>query len=297
MLSTMQIELTNACNNECMFCSNRLSKRPRKDMNLKLLQKIIDEIIIIKPAYPVGICGMGEPTLHSKFNDAIEIISRTPFSIGTNAIDLTEDKIDTIVKYQFTDIVFSVDATTNECYKALKNNDNFDLAIEHIKLFLDAIRDKDKFWNTICLQFVYCDTNKDDAKSFIDYWLDCTEGIEGVKIYVKSLCPSPIKEANSLYPPPLTDLSRLKTKSYIMIDTLDKPIIFNDCELFKSFAMIMSDGTYSPCCMSISDRYKIGNINNMSIRECYESEKMQKYIEMQLNQEYDKLPFCRSCQT
>ena len=294
MLSQLQIELTNVCNCECLFCSNRLSKREITHMNLDLLGKIVDELVDMKLPNPTGICGIGEPTLYPEFNNAIEIISRVPFSLGTNAINLTEDKIDTIIKYEFVDVSFSIDATTSETYFNIKNNENFDKAIEHISLFLDKIKGKYKFWNNIYLQFVYSELNQYEVQDFVDYWQESASEIDGILIYIKSLCPSPVVEANCLYPPLLVDLSHLKHDN-VVVDQLDKPIRFTNCELFKSFALIMSDGAYSPCCMTINDVYKVGNVQNMSIKECYESNTLQEYIKLQSNHKHAQIPFCKDC--
>jgi radical SAM protein with 4Fe4S-binding SPASM domain len=263
-------------------------------MDLHLLDKIITEVLMLKLPNPIGICGIGEPTLHPEFNEAIEIVSKIPFSLGTNAIALTEEKIDTIIKYKFANIVFSIDATTSDTYFKLKNNKCFDKAIGNIETFIDKIRIHDKFWDSIFFQFIYTEYNKHEVTMFVEYWQKRTQDIDGIIIYVKSLCPSPIRKANVLYEPPLENLSHLNGNN-IIVDNIDCVIKFTNCALLKSFALIMSDGAYSPCCMCITDEYNIGNVANASILELYNSNKLQNYIKLQAEHRYSDIPFCKDC--
>ena len=67
---TTDIELTNFCSQNCLFCPREKMARPSGFIELELLKKILLQLAAINSR--VTFCGMGTPLLHPKFPEIME---------------------------------------------------------------------------------------------------------------------------------------------------------------------------------------------------------------------------------
>ena len=75
-LMLIDFNLTELCNRTCEFCPRHDSKiYPNKDlhMDINLLNKIIDELAILKYKNRILFCGFGEPLLYKHIYHAIKV--------------------------------------------------------------------------------------------------------------------------------------------------------------------------------------------------------------------------------
>lgn len=95
MLHLVQIELTNKCNLDCVYCPRPHLKRKKESMKLETFEKILE--VFGGNTKAVGLSKDGEPLLHPDFNlfiDKLTAVHRGMIDIYTNGILLTEDKVD-----------------------------------------------------------------------------------------------------------------------------------------------------------------------------------------------------------
>ena len=100
------LKITNRCNLNCQYCYEYEGKRPLgQDMSQKLFRKTVDLILITTKKHSVNLLFHGgEPTLLSLdwFRDSVNYVhkkaevigKKTSFSIQTNLIDISDDKLD-----------------------------------------------------------------------------------------------------------------------------------------------------------------------------------------------------------
>jgi len=295
----VQIELTNACNAYCIMCPHRLTKRPIKHMRLYLIQNIVNEVKAMSIAtreLPMCISGIGEFTLHPHFFEAIEICSEVPFAFASNVQELDEFKQDCIIKNKFTVCTLSLDAFTKETFEKMRAGLSYDKVMKNILSFLDKLRKVDRFWDVVYIQFVVTSLNKDEIPAFMDYWIKQIGVLEGVKISFKPICPWPNKEANSLWPSPNV---KIVEHPKVVWGYYDRPFKFRDsgngCSMAFDWAQVLSDGTFSFCCLNDEDVYGIGNLYDNTLEELLNSEKMSGYRKLFKEKRYDEIPFCRDC--
>lgn len=297
MLKQVIVELTNACNANCVMCLRRHMKRPVKHMELDLLTKIIDEVEDKELATydnPIGLCGIGEPTLHPQLLNILNIVKRVPFGFGTNCENLTQEISQSLIDAKFTDFNLSIDAYSAQSHGQIKPGLSFHNVFLNTRRFLDLLKGKD-FWKNISIQFIVLDLNVDEVRDFIFFWLNLTKDLPQVTIYIKPVCEWPSSNGATQHYPSPNKFRRVESER-VIYGEFDKIVQFRDsCQMFDTFAQIQSDGSYSPCCMNSDDEYKVGNIRYNSIEELFNSDQMNFYREKFNSKSFDEIPYCKDC--
>ena len=106
---TVQIELTNACNLDCVMCSRFRMKRPIAHMNPELFRRIVDELVEL--SWPLDwLHHMGEPLLWSHFDEVKYVFQRglTP-TVSTNCVALTESRARVLLESGCNSVLLCID--------------------------------------------------------------------------------------------------------------------------------------------------------------------------------------------
>jgi radical SAM protein with 4Fe4S-binding SPASM domain len=136
------IELTNKCNQQCVFCpvNNKKVKRPiirpKKDMDIRNFEKIIKKYR--KYCYLVNISHHGESFLHPDFDKAISILKkyRVQYSITTNG-SLVGEHINSLKKYPPKLIMFSLYTLNTRKFKKLTRTGDLKKVLENIEKLIE----------------------------------------------------------------------------------------------------------------------------------------------------------------
>ena len=89
------IEVTNACNNKCIFCANRIMTRKLGMIDSKLVYKVLQEAFELG-TLEVGFYATGEPLLNKKIYDYIKKAKEIGYEyiyITTNGILANLDNV------------------------------------------------------------------------------------------------------------------------------------------------------------------------------------------------------------
>lgn len=271
-------------------------KRPVTHMDLGLLSKIIAEVEekhLATLDNPIGLCGIGEPTLHPQLLNALEIVKRVPFGFGTNCEALIPDVAEALIRAKFTDFNLSIDAYSGASHAKIKPGLYFCNVFSNAMNFIQMLKGRN-FWRQITIQFIVLDLNVEEVRDFIFFWLAATKDLSRTFVYVKPVCRWPLVNGDSQYYP--SPHFRLVEDSRVLYGDFDKPVTFREsCQLFNTFCQIQSDGSYSPCCMNSDDEFKVGNIANNTIEELYSSPKMEEYRKLFDEKRFYEIPYCSKC--
>jgi pyruvate-formate lyase-activating enzyme len=296
-LKQVIVELTNDCNSHCAFCPHRLSHRPVTHMPMSLLTKIVREVAELGFASDescLGLCGIGEPLMHPEFATAMRIAADhgVAFGIGTNG-HLLLDHIDNIIACDPSEVCMSVDAVTADVHHKLRTGTDFARVKTGVETYLQRIIAGAVAPRKLWVQMVVTTVNVHQAQQFADDWLPMVEQIPTARIFFKCVCPWPYHEANMFYPSPPPVLSdEVINHPQVVIAGFDPPIAFREsCSLFDGFGQVLSGGNYVPCCSPTEDYWGIGNLQDMTLLECFHSEKMEEMRHMPKTD----IAFCKDC--
>ena len=132
---TMEVEVTNACNHACVFCSNPHSTRKRRLIETSMLLRIMKEARNLGTD-ELGLYTTGESLMHKELPLLIREAKAMGYRyvyISSNGALATPEKAKEIIDAGIDSIKFSINSGSRATYKATHKKDEFDLVINNLK--------------------------------------------------------------------------------------------------------------------------------------------------------------------
>ena len=286
----INVELTNRCNLECVFCDHRAlkSKMTIADMDEGLLAKILSDskkqfFTEGKKIHELGLVGLGEPTLCRRLDRNLSLIARYTdifdrISINSNLVSLDDDMARLLLNSAINTYTFSVNASNRKAYLRLSGRDLFEKVMANLNHFFRLMKKKAKAAN---LDVQIMDSGINDVKELRNA-LSEAKGLDincfARKIYVK----------------PVLD----KSHGLLNVESVRGKQRY-PCWSIYSRIYIDVEGNFYPCTIG-NDSYRkrsnicLGNVRENSLLYLFNSEKIQ---EARHKAERGGLAFpeCRKC--
>lgn len=244
------IEPTSICNIRCVMCfqvdKSFTTKEHMGRMPFDLFKKIVDEAAA-NGTKAVTLASRGEPTLHKDFPQMLTYLSQKSafleIKINTNATRLTSDMSREILNSGVTDVVFSVDAGTKKTYEEIRVKGKFEQVVNNIKTF-NEIRTHEYPNSRTQTRISGVKVRDDqDIEQMISFW---SQHVDHVTI--KPATPrwdTYFNEPNNALTP---------------------------CKLVYERMYVWYDGTINPCDFDYKSKLAVGNLNDMTLKEAWNSE-------------------------
>lgn len=134
-LSKIYIEPTNRCNLKCVTCIRNSWEDSNGEMDWSVYQSFIDGLSVFPGLKTIAFAGLGEPLLHGKFLDMIQLAHgrglRTEMT--SNALLLTPDLSKELLQAGLDQLVVSVDGASNETYGDIRPGASLDGIIANVR--------------------------------------------------------------------------------------------------------------------------------------------------------------------
>lgn len=276
----LTVELTNACNLACTYCTSPLALRPRGVMQDATFEKLVasvrgDQIPRVR------LVGNGEPTLHPHFAAFARMMAAaTPFlSIVTNCQRLSDATIDAMLDAPFQLIEVSVDGGDKESYERSRVGGKFERLLENLSR-LKAARDARKAPTLINLRLMARPSQRGRELEMERFWAPYGDSL--MRQYVIKR-----KEQELDGDPDVYQSTQLAQGE------------FPRCALpFKSLDVTWN-GLVPLCHYSAAQIGEpgliIGDVNVQSLRAIWNSEIMRNYRRGHRQRLHDLTPICRGC--
>lgn len=271
------IEITNCCNNKCIFCYNHCMKRKRTFIDKKLCQKILLEAYHLG-SREVGFYVTGEPLLDERLAYFIEYANNLGYEyiyITTNGILANLDKVKQLYDVGLKSIKYSINAINEEDYKFIHNTNNFNKVISNLEKVYNW-----KINNQINLKvFVsYIATKQTNYRSEItDFFKEkCDEIVVMSAVNQGGLMPT--------------------INQYLSCDTGDGiNNIFNlPCNYPFNSVIVTCEGYLTACCMDFENLLTYADLNKMSLKDAWNCSLITEFRKKQLNHDV-KNSICNNC--
>ncbi len=300
MIKSSGIQITNQCNAGCIGCDGKMCSRPRRDMKPEELDKIVSDIQRLGIGgrhAPTGICGIAEGLLHPAFSEMASIMSRIPWCFSTNGIAFNEKRRTAVLDNKPVVAAVTMNFVSDKVAKlmGMGSSNNASKSIENTCAFIEETRARKEVWDReFYIVMVVSKHNLPELQEWIDFWLPKIEGIPGFKLMAKPMISWP--RLRSVVDPVMIDaFPPMEPHPLVVLTTAPPPVIRPTCQLLKSFAWVMSDGSYIPCCMCSDDLWHVGNVLEIGFEGCYNSDAMNKYRALHDQKRYSELPLCGTC--
>ena len=133
--SNFLIELSNACNHDCIFCAHQKMQRKIGKIDKEFAFDILHQAYNLGTR-EVGFYATGEPFIVNDLADYIakaKDIGYTYIYLTSNGALATPEKIREVINAGLDSIKFSINAPTRKLYEFIHGHDDFDAVVEHLK--------------------------------------------------------------------------------------------------------------------------------------------------------------------
>lgn len=264
------IEVINICNLRCIMCPYEemvtRKTRPQGKMNDPLFKKIIDEVAPF--AELIYLHGLGEPLLHPKIFEFIKYAKKKGLRVGisTNAMLLDKTKSRKLLDSDIDYVILAMDGATKETYEKIRVGGKFEQVEQNIRQFLQLKKERKRKPFTV-IQFITMAENEKEVGLFLKKWKG--------------------KGANVVRIKPKIALKDKDKKGKVKVT----PYCFH---IFRSLNVYWN-GTVAPCCEDVHGRYLLGNVKKESLKELWNSKKMQNLRKKNFQGKREQINICRTC--
>ena len=331
----LQIEPTDHCNLSCRMCIPHFTGQkeihgvPKGIMKMETYRRIVDGIVKDKVRFDhVIFQWLGDPSLHPHLEEMIAIAQdRLADQVGylridTNAIVLTPERMDRLVEVYARRpelpllVVFTMDAVSRDVYLDVKGQDALERVRRHVRHFImrraqlpfDDVRLNAQF------QFVLQPGNAHETKAFVEYWqnfLACHGGKRGYdEIMIKRLALDAGGEgqieADTLYEETI-EKQRIRAlpegPAKVLLwenrawESTAKPAgsFRQPCPGMWLTPVIRHDGHLMMCCVDLSGKLDLGDLNTHRFKTLWEGPIAQAYRLSHIQGRFDEAGPCGSC--
>jgi len=228
------IEVTQRCNNNCMYCYNVWKCKPDYPKAEGTTEQIKEIILRIKKeasAKLVGLSG-GEPMMREDIMDIVKYITemRIYQNLITNGTILTKNKIKELVDSKVSMFEITLLSSKQEMHNKLTRNNSFDKVI-------DSIVNIKEYDGKVAVAFVATKPNIKDVKETVE--LAVAMDVDGIMFNRFNPGGEGLKYIDELLP----SISELKTA----LETLDK--------IAEEYGIFISSQIPIPQCLIDMDKY------------------------------------------
>lgn len=241
------IEITNYCNNKCLFCANRKMTREKKYIKPEIVEKALRECYNLGTR-EVGFYATGEPLINEKLEKYIYLAKNMGYKyvyLTTNGILANKDRIDKLFQSGLDSLKFSINAIDREMYKKIHGTDNFDVVVNNLKeaYCLKKEKYKDKRISVSYIMTKYSLEPKNNIKAFFknisdEVVIDMARNQGGL-----------IREIDYL----VDNVENIKLPCFYVFNSIN----------------ITCEGYITACCMDFQNYLAYADINKTSIEEAW----------------------------
>lgn len=133
----MLLEITNICNDRCIFCANAKMSRKKKMMDFAFGKKILKEAYD-SGTREVGFYATGEPLVNMELEKYVEYAKQLGYQyvyITTNGALLDKKRAESLIEAGIDSVKFSVNASNAKDYLLVHGQDDFEKVLSHIITF------------------------------------------------------------------------------------------------------------------------------------------------------------------
>jgi radical SAM protein with 4Fe4S-binding SPASM domain len=263
-----------------------------KLMKNDLFEKIIVEISKNHlPFTYVYLFLQNEPLLDKDIFRKLRMIKkisngRLKTGIATNGTLFTNEKIKELLESEVDELIFSIDALTEDTYKKIRQGLDFNKVMRNINNVIDSGYDK-----YLAVKFVIQKDNILELQDFIKFWKEKHVTVQLSPLNNRS---GDLDVYNELIVN-RTINSSLPKFMHKARNVLFEKITHAGCPVPITAFNILYNGDVILCCDDFSNKMIVGNVNESSIKEIWHSKKYDSLRDLLFREGNKKISVCQGC--
>jgi radical SAM protein with 4Fe4S-binding SPASM domain len=263
----ISVELSGVCNlscPECMTGSGMLNRR-NDYIDFEIAGKIASELS--GRTQSVWLCFQGEPMLHPRFFDIVDLFRKMSPVISTNGHFLDGERCHMLAGSALKKVIISYDGVTSAAYNTYRAGGDHARVTEGIRLLAETVKFR-KSPLSMEIQFLIGRHNEAEAKAAAQF--------------AKSVNASFTIKSIQLLDPARAErwMPADKTKSrYEIRNGHYMPLMAPKRGCFRMWrgAVINTDGDVVPCCYDKNAGHVMGNLYDQSFKEIWYGERYRSF--------------------
>ena len=274
----MLIEITNLCNDACIFCYNKNMVREKGFIEPALVDRVLNEAYELGMR-EVGFYTTGEPLLNKSLEEYIfkaKTIGYEYVYITTNGVLADINRMEKLIGNGLNSIKFSINAIDNDEYTFIHGKNDFEKVITNLKKLYNY-KLKNNISINIFVSYIKTKYNDRNIKEIKDFFNDICDEVVIMNV-----------ENQGGLQPEINDL--LLSHSDVELDTTKKlPCSYP----FKS-VIITREGYLTACCLDFQNYLAYADLNKTSLKEAWGNEVIRKLRREQLESNSSNT-ICSNC--
>jgi radical SAM protein with 4Fe4S-binding SPASM domain len=268
----ISVEPTTSCNLRCPECPSGLRSfsRPTGMLEPVFFKRLLDQLA--PRLWSINFYFQGEPFLNRNLTEMIsEAVSRNVFtSTSTNAHFLDDETARKTVESGLHRLIVSIDGTTQETYEQYRIGGSLHKVIEGTKRVLFWKEKLKRNYPQVIFQFLVVKPNEHQINDVLGLAKDL--GVDEVRF--KTAQVYDFENGNPLIPEN-DDYSRYRKGNDGKWKLKNK--LFNRCWRMWQGCVITWDGAVVPCCFDKDARHQLGQLNEQSFAEIWNSSEYKQF--------------------
>jgi len=286
---TLSIEPTTACNLRCPECPSglRAFTRPTGNLRPDFFRRTIDDLY--RDLYFLIFYFQGEPYINPEFLDMVKYASkRGIYTItSTNGHFLSEENARQTVVSGLDRLIISVDGSTQEVYEQYRKSGKLELVLQGARNVVKWKKQLGSKTPHLIFQFLVVRPNEHQIPDI--YRLAREIGIDEVKLKTAQIYD--YAQGNPLIPS-IDQYSRYRQQADGTYRIKNR--LLNHCWKLWHACVITWDGMVVPCCFDKDAQYRMGNLQEQSLREVWQQKPYQDFRKNILKGR-DQIDICTNC--
>lgn len=267
---SLEIEVTNRCNEDCVMCPRHLLARPFGNLEMALLDKILDEVA--GHVELINLFHFGEPLLHPRLGELIRRCKDRGVRVlvTTNGTLLTERRAAELIDSGLDMLVVSLDAASKQVYSSIRRLGNFEKVLSNVETFL-LLKNRAGGLPHTQVQMVSLKLNREETRKFVERWKGRADSVRVKRFYntanVAGRAGEPVPSVPKARP----------------------------CLLLWREPVVLYDGTVLPCCVDMIGEKPIGNVNERPLMEIWNDAELVEMRRLHAEGRHREIALCRDC--
>jgi hypothetical protein len=269
------IELTSACDADCIMCPRRSMSRRQGPMEFGLFRKVVDEAVEIG-APSLSLNGYGEISTLKNYREYLAYIrgkSRDiTISVNTNGMRMNEQMARDYIEFGVNVVNITIDGARAETFETIRKYLKLEQVERNVRQLITMRNQMKKTQPMVSVGMIVMEQNRPEIDEFRKKW----EGVAD-KLLFSGLA------------------NRAGSVQWVQIDQA-ADWTKTPCFYLWSQLPIWNDGSAALCCDDWNAEDAIGNAANATLSEIWTGQERRRLRQLHAEGRGDEIPACKACQ-